>query len=318
MEHLYAGALEARLADLASHFYEAGVFEKALEYAQRAGEKAQRLYAPRAAIEQLTWALSAAHHLSTPPPAKVYRARGQAYETLGEFEQARRDYEQALEVAHSAHDGVAEWQSVIDLGFLWAGRDYQQTGVYFRRAIELARAQASPNLFAHSLNRLGNWHANVEQLREAMQYHQEALTIFKEAHDQQGVAETLDLLGVTSWLSGDLLQSAAYYRQAVELFREMDNRQALVSSLATLLLCGGAYQTATLVSVATSVTEVRREGESALSLAREIDQRSGEAYTCCGMALCLGSRGEYVRKVCHSPLRSTSRGVPVQTGMGAR
>jgi DNA-binding CsgD family transcriptional regulator/predicted negative regulator of RcsB-dependent stress response len=294
MEHLYAEALEAHLADLASHFYEAGLWEKALSYAQQAGERAQRLYAPRAAIGQYTRALEAAGHLSLVPLPTLYHARGQAYETLGNFEQARHDYEQALERARKVHDGMAEWQSVLDLGFLWAGRDYRQTGVYFRQALELARALADPKLLAHSLNRLGNWYVNVEQPHEALQYHREALTIFQEVHDQHGVAETLDLLGVTSWLGGDLLQSAAYYRQAVELFREMDNRQGLVSSLSTLLLCGGADQTATLVPVATSVTELQRDGESVLRLAREIGQRSGEVYANCSMALCLSSRGEYV------------------------
>jgi DNA-binding CsgD family transcriptional regulator len=293
MESLYAGALEAHLAELAYHFSEASLWEKALSYAQQAGETAQRLYAPRAAIEQFTRALDAASHLALAPLPALYHARGQAYETLGEFEQARHDYEQALEAAHEAHDDVAEWQSLLDLGFLWAGRDYQQTGAYFRRAIERARAQASPKLLAHSLNRLGNWHANVEQPLEALHYHQEALAVFQEVQDQHGVAETLDLLGMASWLGGDLVQSAAYYRQVVALFREMDNRQGLVSSLATLLLCGETYFSATLVSVATSVTEVRRVGERALKVAREIDQRSGEAYTYCCMAICLGARGEY-------------------------
>ena len=54
MESLYAGALEAHLVDLAYHFSEASLWEKALSYAQQAGETAQRLYAPRAAIEQFT------------------------------------------------------------------------------------------------------------------------------------------------------------------------------------------------------------------------------------------------------------------------
>jgi len=295
MEHLYAGALEAHLGDLASQYYEASLWEKALEYAQRAGEKAQRLYAPRAAIEQLTWALSAANHLATPPPAKVYRARGQAYETLGEFEQARRDYEQALEVAHSAHDSIAEWQSMIDLGFLWAERDYQQTGVYFRRAIDLARALADPNLLAHSLNRLGNWHLNTGQPLEALRCHQEALSTFQEVHDQHGVAETLDLLGLAAFTNCDLVQSAAYYQQSVELFRETDNRHGLVSSLATLLLCSGNSSMLMAVPVVTSLADVVSQGETVLSLVREIGQRSGEAYTLFCMALCLDSRGEYAR-----------------------
>ncbi len=46
MEHLFAPALDAHLTELAPHFYEAGVWDKALVYAQRAGEKALALYAP--------------------------------------------------------------------------------------------------------------------------------------------------------------------------------------------------------------------------------------------------------------------------------
>ncbi len=297
--------VEEYLDLLAHHAFQAGAWEKALEYARRAGEQAQALYASRTAVEQFTRALEATRYLELTPPPALYHARGQAYETLGSFEQARHDYEQALEAAHQAHDGFAEWQSLLDLGFLWAERDYQQTGAYFRRAIDRARELADPKLLAQSLNRLGNWHVNVEQPLEALRCHQEALAIFQEVQDHYGVAETLDLLGMVGSLSGDLVQSASFYRQVIELFREMDNREGLVSSLATLLLSGDTYFSATLVTVEASVTEVRRVGEKALTLAREIGQRSGEAYTCNCMAHCLGSRGEYAHalELAHYGLR---------------
>ncbi len=295
MESLYAGALEAHLVDLAYHFSEASLWEKALSYAQQAGETAQRLYAPRAAIEQFTRALDAASHLALAPLPALYHARGQAYETLGEFEQARHDYEQALEAAHEAHDDVAEWQSLFDLGFLWAGRDYQQTGAYFHRAIERARAQASPKLLAHSLNRLGNWYLNVEQPQEALRYHQEALETFQTLSDRSGKASTLDLLGMASLLGGDLLQSAAYYEQAIALMRELDERERLPSSLANLMLCSGIYQTETLVPAAVGFAESLHQGELALKIASEIGQHSDEAYTLIHMAKLLGPRGEYAR-----------------------
>jgi predicted ATPase len=157
IERLYAPALEAHLADLAYHFYEAGAWEQALEYGQRAGKKAQAMYAPRVAIEQFTRALHATHHLGRVAPSKIFQARGQSYETLGEFEQARADYERAWEAAHAVHDQSAEWGSLVALGFLWAGRDYAQTGTYYRQALELARGMGEPLPLAHSLNRMGNW-----------------------------------------------------------------------------------------------------------------------------------------------------------------
>src|SRR3989440_9276812 len=225
MERLYISSLESptsHLADLAYHFYEAGAWEKAVAYGQRAGEQAQAMYAPRAAIEQFTRALDAAQRGSIPPPALLYRLRGQAYQTLGDFERARLDYETTLPLARVTGDRYAEWQALMDLGFLWAERDYTQTGAYCQQALALARSMDDALTLAHSLNRLGNWHLNVEQPLEALRYHQEALTLFQQAHDQYGLAETYDLLGMSGFIGGDLVEGAANYQQALALFPEPD------------------------------------------------------------------------------------------------
>jgi tetratricopeptide (TPR) repeat protein len=211
-------------------------------FGQRAGEQAYRLYAPQAAIEQVTRALDAAQRGSILPSASLYRLRGQAYETLGDFERARLDDETTLQMAREASDRRGEWQTLMDLGFLWAQRDYTQTGAYYQQALTLARQMDDPLILAHSLNRLGNWHLNIEQPREALQYHQEALTLFQQGHDQHGLAETYDLLGMTGFIGGDLVQAAAYCQQAVALFRELDDRQGLASSLTVLAEVGGMYQ----------------------------------------------------------------------------
>jgi DNA-binding CsgD family transcriptional regulator len=252
------------------------------------------LYSPRAAIEHFTRALDASRHLGQPASPHVFHARGRAYETLGDFDHARRDYEQALDAAHAAQDGIAEWQSLVDLGSLWAGRDYAQTRAFYLRAFDHARDIDQPPLIAHSLNRVGNWHLNVEEPLEALQCHQRALSIFQELNDPRGIAETLDLMGISSLLSGDLVQSAIFNQQASTRFRELDDRQRLISSLVTLMLCGGHYQNDTVVPAA-DFAEALQHGELALNIADEIGQRSDEAYILIHVALCLGPRGEYAR-----------------------
>ncbi len=295
IESMHAATLEPYLEDLAYHYYKAEVWDKAFYYGQLAGEKAQALYAPRAAIEQFTQALHTTQHMTILPSTTLYRRRGQAYETLGNFEQAQSDYQRALDIARRTHDGAAEWQSDIDLGFLWTVSDYEQAGTFFHRAIELARTLDDPKLEAHSLNRMGNWHLNIEQPLEALRYHREALTIFEKLQDQQGIAETLDLLGMTSYLGGDLVQGTTYYEQAIALFHKLDDRHGLTSSLATLTLRGPTFQTDTMVSASTNLAEVIQDTEKALKIAHEIDQRSAEVYALFQLALCLGSQGEYGR-----------------------
>ena len=295
MERLSGSSQDAYLADLAYHFYEAGAWEKAVAFGQRAGEQAYRLYAPQTTIEQVTRALDAVQRGSIPPSASLYRLRGQAYETLGDFERARLDDEKTLHMARDASDRQGEWQALMDLGFLWAQRDYTQTGAYYQQALALARHMDNPLTLAHSLNRLGNWHLNIEQSYEALQFHQEALTLFQQAHDEHGLAETYDLLGMTGFIGGDLVQGAAYCQQAVALFQQLDDRQGLASSLTLLGHVGGGYQNETLIPASISFADSLVFGEQALKAARESGQRSAEAYTLVSLGHYLGPRGEYAR-----------------------
>ncbi len=99
---------EACLADLAAHCYAAELWEKAMAYGQLVGEKAMALDAPRAAVAHMTEALGAAHQLLMTPPAILHQVRGQGYDTLGEFERAQADYEQALHLAHLSGDCLYE------------------------------------------------------------------------------------------------------------------------------------------------------------------------------------------------------------------
>jgi tetratricopeptide (TPR) repeat protein len=232
IEQLFAGAAEPRLEDLAYHFSEAGDWAKALVYAERAGERADALYAPAAAVEHYARAMEAARRQAMPVPPRLHRARGLAYERLGTFDLAWADHEAALVAARVAGDRHAEWQALLDLGFLWAGRAYEQTRAYFAEALGLARALDDPPALARSLNRVGNWHVNVEQPAEGERHHREALAIFEHLDDRRGIAETLDLLGLAEYMRGNPVEAVGYLDRAIALFRELDDRASLTSALA--------------------------------------------------------------------------------------
>jgi hypothetical protein len=108
--------------------------------------------------------------------------------------------------------------------------------------------------------------------------HREALAIFQQLHDTRGIAETLDLLGMTCYPDGDLIGGTAYYQQAIALFGALEDKPGLTSSLATLTMRGPTYQTDSLVSAA-SLADVYQDAEHALKIAREICTPSDDA-TC--------------------------------------
>ena len=292
--------LDAQLIDLAYHFYEAGIWSKAAEYGQRAGERALILYAPRAAVEHLTRALGALKHLGSAPPAAVLRARGQAYETIGEFEQARSDYKGALEIARQTQDRLMEWQSLLDLGFLWAERDYALAGHWFRRSLDLAQGLADPKLHAHSLNRVGNWLVNTGRVADGLRVHQEALAIFEMLQDEEGMAETFDLLGMANGIYGDTVQAVEQYERAIASLRALSDPQGLISSLASRVAYANPTWVETTYSACEPPEHCSRDITEALRLARQVDSLTGQAYVELNAGLAFASFGELGRGLAHA------------------
>jgi predicted ATPase len=294
LERRAAKSFDVAVADLAYHSYEAGTWDKALAYAEQAGEQARRLYAPRAATEHFTRAIEAARRLNRALP-HFYRARGLAYETLGDFTRAQADHASALGLARAAHDQQTEWQALLDLGLLWASRNYAQTGAYYKQALNLARAMGDPAIVAHSLNQIGNWHVNIEQPGNALRLHEEALAVFERLADQHGIAETLDLLGMACSQAGDTRRAAEVYERAITLFRALDERYGLASALTTVALLGGFYFNDTIVPTAPDHLLFEQAGRESLQIARDIDWRAGQAYALFILSGLAGIHGTYTQ-----------------------
>jgi len=293
-------ALDAQAADLAHHFSEAEEWERTLRFAPRAGEQALALYAPRAAVEHFTRAVNAARRLGVEAPTETLRARGQAYETLGEFDSARADFEATLVRARASGDRLAEWQALVDLGSAWVGRSYERGGEYYRAALELGReiGERDPRPVAQTLNRVGNWHTNLEQPGLAVRHHREALSLYRALDDRRGVAETLDYLGMASFLGGDLIAASEQLGQAVPLLRELGHRHALSSALATLAIASAGGNFGDLAVLPTIAADrPTQDAEAALAVAHDVGWRAGEAYALsCIANVCLAT-GAYVRAV---------------------
>ncbi|MGN6359768.1 MAG: helix-turn-helix transcriptional regulator [Thermomicrobiales bacterium] len=276
---------------VAYHFQQAGD-ARAVVWLGRAGERARAHYAPQTAIGHLTRALDLARQLGQVPSVSLLRERGLAYETTGDFDRAQGDQEEALVRARAAGDRRAEWRAQLDLGRLWAGRDYARTEAHYDDTLALARALDDPAILAHSLNCVGNWHVNTDEPFLGARYHEEALALFRQRGDRPGIAATIDQLGMASFLGGDLYRAAGRAREAAAHFRQLDDRQALASTLGWLCECGG-WSGGEACAAAFAPAVGQPYAEEAVRLAREIGWPAGEAFGLLILAASHGQRGEY-------------------------
>jgi tetratricopeptide (TPR) repeat protein len=299
LEALYGDQTDQIALRLAWHFEQAGLADKAINYLCQAGQQALALYAPLEAVQILTRGLQMAQRLAVPVPPQLLHARGQAYQIVGEFGAAQADLEAALQEAQAITDTHMEWQVLLDLGQLWASRDYARAGQYFQRALERAQALGDSAPVARSLNRVGNWQMNIGQPAEALRYHGEALETFRRLGDQPGLAETLDLLGMASYMVGDVLKSDAYYHKALDLYRELKDAQGLAAVLGAHTT-NLDYLTETVLINGERQSRCEVDGLAALDMARDLGWRSGEAFALFGLGACLVPRGEYARALEYS------------------
>lgn len=279
---------------LAAHFEEAGDTARALYYFQRAAEEADARYANQEALGFYTRALNAAEALQTDTLDTLHRARGLVHERIGEFEAARTDLEMALEIACEQGDALAEWQSLLDLGFAWLARDYTRAGEYFLRALDLARAGDDSLRVAHSLNRVGNWYLNAEDPQRGEAYHREALSIFESLGDEQGLAQTEDLLGMSALLGSNLPAAREHFETALARFEKLGDRRGIATSLTSNFLNIASLQTDTVV-LPPAPGDLETGLAQILQLTGEVGWRAGEAFGLWVMGEGFAARGEYTR-----------------------
>lgn len=310
-KHLHktvAGILEAEYQSgrhehapmLGMHYAEAGESALAARYYALAGEQSMRSYAIPVAISQFERALALVNTISDKSALPyLLQQHGLACEAHGDFDKACQDYEQLLELGRATGNRKLEWQALLSLGQLWAGRDYAKTGEYYQLAYNIAVTMSDASLLAHSLNHIGNWQLNVERNIEAINSHEQALAILRQLNDQRGIADTADFLGIASALSGRLYNANQHYAQAIDLYRTLGDQRGLLSSLTMTTLFSGSYQTNTLESVS-NLVQTTKDAEEALELARKIGWRSAEAFALLTLAQSLGSKGEYIKALSYA------------------
>ena len=286
---------DSNIEALAYHAYGAMEWSLALRTSIRAAEHALTLYAPREALAHLDRALDSAGRASIEPTPALFLARGRAFETLGEFQRAHECFADVISRADALGDAASVWEGLYALGRLWSARDYERAGAYRQHCLARARAMNDRQRTARSLNLVANWYVNVEYPAPALRGQHEALALFQQIGDERGVLETLDLLGMTHFIAGDMAAATRHFEEAAARYDALNDPRAFANSAAMLMPCQASMHSAdTPFGAATAATDAQQT-DRALRLTREIGWRAGEAFVLYLLGDVATWRGEYER-----------------------
>jgi DNA-binding CsgD family transcriptional regulator len=286
--------------ELGYHFHAAKVWDKALAFAEPAGDAAWRLEATVEALTHDRRALDAALAITDPRAARLHCRCGQALARLGDFDAARDHLDAARALAR--HHGLVEveQEALDELAGLYASRDYAVARQMAEEALTLARAGGDRHREGIALNRLGNVLTNLRRFDEGRRLHEDALAIFNVTGDRWGSADSLDLIGMARFLAGEVPEARAAIGRAAATFAALGDTARLASALTSR----GLYLAVLDGPCATDAppADYRADALEGLRLCRQIAWRAGEAYALVALACAAIGEGQYGEAQRHGEL----------------
>ncbi|PZO42381.1 MAG: transcriptional regulator [Pseudanabaena frigida] len=164
---------------------------------------------------------------------------GNAYYSLGNYQQALSFHWQSLEIKQAIGDKKGEAISLIGLGSTYSSLgQYQKAIAFLKQSLEIDQALGDKKVKSGSLVNLGNAYNFIGQYQQAIAFYQQSLEIQQAISDKYGEASSLIGLGNAYFLLGQYKQVIAFYQQSLEIQQAIGDRNGEASSLTNL---GNAY-----------------------------------------------------------------------------
>lgn len=220
LESLLGDRLEPHYGILAQHYRGAGLPEEAQRYFELAAAQARRVYAVEVALDHYTAALEIAESLGSRRTAELRLRRGQARSQVGNFADARNDFEVALAAARRVADRALEVEAMNELGFLLAGAvSYGEALPLLEQSLAAAEGMGLREAQVAAASRLSIVYTNLLRLDLAVDRAHRAGALARDIGDERSLAMAMDALQVVSVMIGDMATVDEVSAGLVEIHR---------------------------------------------------------------------------------------------------
>ncbi|HEX5809286.1 MAG TPA: tetratricopeptide repeat protein, partial [Anaerolineales bacterium] len=272
LEATYAADLPIEV--LAYHYNRSNNLAKKREYLRKSGDAARIVYSNAAALDYYRQALAA---LPEPEEAiDLHLHSGTVFLLIGESEQARNHFQQALQIATANQIMQKIVQCEIKLGNAWTlHSEYSQAKDWLEQAHRHAVQINDFPAMCDALCELGIIHWRLSNLEDSARYLQQGLELARQVDDKRREAYALTVVGQLEAQVGRLTESHRTFEAALKLAREMNAKRriaGILNNYANTYYYEGNYEAA------------QKLLEECLAAVREIGDKRG-------MALALNNLG---------------------------
>jgi len=292
MEAVYAHDLDGTSEQLAGHYEQAGLTEKAILYYRRAAQAARRVYANQNAVTYLGRALELTPGTAYAERYALLLAREMVYDLQAKREAQAQDISALKELAEIVADDRQRVEvALCQARYAESTADYAVAIVEAQRAVGLS--QAIHDTHSEALGHLlwGRGLRRQGKLADARLCFEQALTRAQEARLPQVEAESLHALGTIADDLGHYADGQAYFERAWQMYHTIGDRHN--ESLALTALANSALATGDYAGAQTFISR-------ALHLARAIGDRRSETMAAANLCVAMMWQGNYAEARAYS------------------
>ncbi|XP_068727668.1 tetratricopeptide repeat protein 28-like isoform X1 [Montipora capricornis] len=219
----------------------------------------------------------------------AYLNLGDYYYGLAHFEQAKRDYREALRIFKEIGYSAGKGKACGNLGIAYHSlSNFKKAKKYFKKQLSIAKQVRDRDQEGNANCNLGNAYWNLGNFKRALEYHEQHLKIAKEVGDRAKEGEAKGNLGNTYARLGNFKQAIVYHKQALSISKEVDNRageRATYANLGNVNRSLGNFK------------EAIEYHKQHLSIVKEVGDRAGEGKANCNLGEDYGSLGNFKQAI---------------------
>ena len=157
--------------------------------------------------------------------AHTYNSLGNAYHSLGKFQQAINYHNQHLSIAQEVGDRACEGRAYGNLGNAYHSLGkFQQAINYHNQHLSIAQEVGDRASEGGAYGCLGNVYHSLGKYQEAINYHNQDLSIAQEVGDRAGEGCAYGSLGNAYYSLDNFQQASVYYKQHLSIVKEVSDR----------------------------------------------------------------------------------------------
>ncbi|MDD4161458.1 MAG: tetratricopeptide repeat protein [Methanothrix sp.] len=216
--------------------------------------------------------------------ASLLQRQGNLRYLLGEYDQARRQYEESLKIEQELGNKRGMGQTLHQMGNLaYITGDLGKARRLYSESLMISQELGDKSSVASTLHQMGMMAQNTDDLGEARRLYSESLKIKQELGDKSSVASTLHQMGMMAQDTGDLGEARRLYSESLNISQVLGNKSGMASTL---------HQMGMMAQHTGDLGEARRLYSESLNISQELGNKSGMASTLHQMGMMAQDTGD--------------------------